>query len=58
MGEDIEVIGDHDPEIEEMIREARREESYFNNPDESHETHVEQISQMEKDPVMSLLTGE
>jgi hypothetical protein len=55
---DITVVGDVPPEVAEWIRQAKREQSYFNNPDATDETHVEQISRMEADPVMALVTGE
>ena len=53
--DEVTVIGQYDPELEVLIREVRTNRSYFNNPDESAESHVEQISQMEKDPVRALV---
>jgi hypothetical protein len=55
--EEVEIVGEYDPEVEELVREAKSSQSYFNNPEESSETHTEQILRMERDPVMSHVTS-
>ncbi|MFB6241806.1 MAG: hypothetical protein ABEJ36_03320 [Candidatus Nanosalina sp.] len=51
--EDVEVVGDYDPEIEEMVREAKRDQSFFDDPDELDEVRTRRAKMMQRDPVMS-----
>jgi len=54
--DEVELVGDYDPEVEEMIRESKRNDSYFDSGDDTDS--LEQVSRMEKDPVMSRVTEE
>lgn len=51
--EEVEVVGEYDDEIEEMVREAKSNESYFDDPDSIDETRTRRARMMRGDPVMS-----
>ncbi len=51
--EEVEVVGEYDDEIEEMVREAKSDESYFDDPDSTEETRTRRARMMRSDPVMS-----
>jgi hypothetical protein len=51
--EAVEIVGDYTPEIEELLRDAKRNRSYFDDTEESREAAIELLA---TDPILSRLT--
>lgn len=55
--DEVEVFGDYPPELEQRIRAVKRDESYFNAAaDEELPDVIEEIEQLETDPIMARVT--
>jgi hypothetical protein len=50
------VVGDYDPEIEELVRRAKREDRYFDDPAALDDLRRERARRMRDDPIMARLT--
>lgn len=54
--DDSTVVGDYDPEIEELVRRAKRENQYFNDPAALGDFRRERARRMRDDHIMARLT--